>query len=175
MKSLVALLLFSPAAFAGTSIDLPTPHTIAMTTPVTQPRCSASAVITSGYATTVTGFSADGNYVLGQVAAYFTCGSSGRGGTLHTYWNCAQLSWDLGGNLISATVSVATVNSTPISSYCPAETLNMPSRTPPSSTVVGNEFTNSGGYIAETVLEQVCGSSACPSSWLYYLPTLLTP
>jgi hypothetical protein len=175
MKSLaLALILFSPAAFAGTPINLGTPYTINLTPPVSVTGCYAGAVTTIGYKTVVTGFSADGNYALGQVAAWFTCGHSGRGSTVHTVWSCAQLRWDLSGNLVDTTVNVARgAGNQPVSSYCPTETLEFPSTTPPSTRVVGNEFTNAGGYVAETVLAEACGSIACYAT--YYYPTLVTP
>ena len=173
MKFFIALFLISPA-FAGTSINLATPHTIDLTPPVSATGCYAGQVTTLGYKTVVTGFSADGNYVLGQVAAWFTCGHSGRGSTIHTIWNCAQLQWDLSGNLISTTVNVVRgAGGQPVSSYCPVETLEMPSTTPPGSTVVGNAFTNTGDYVAETILSEACGSIACYAT--YYYPTIITP
>jgi hypothetical protein len=174
MKYSVALLsLVASVAFAGTDIQLSTPNRITLNPAVNAPRCSAWYVTTAGYATVVTGFSADGNYVLGQVSASLTCGSSGRGGTIHTYYSCAQLTWDLTGTLVSATDPITLSNGYPVSTYCPTEQLNMPSTTPPSNSVVGNEFTNAGEYTAETVIEEICGSVACFAT--YYLPELVTP
>jgi hypothetical protein len=175
-RSLVAAvaIALSTGAAAETTIQLPTPHTITLNPAVNAPRCSAWYVTTAGYQTVVTGFSADGNYVLGQVSAYFTCGSSGRGGGgIHTYYSCAQLTWDLTGALVSATDPITMSNGYPVSTYCPSVPLNQPSMTPPSNSVVGNEFTNAGNYTAETVVEEICGSAACYQT--YYYPTLITP
>ncbi len=165
-------LLAAPVAHAGT-LNLATPHTIALNPPVYTTGCSAWQATTYAYAAVVTGFSSNGVYVLGQVAAYFTCGHSGRGSTVKTIWNCAHLQWDLSGNLTSATANVATSEGAPVSSYCPAVALELPSTTPPSNSVIGNEFTNAGGYVAETVIDEACGSVACYAA--YYYPTLVTP
>jgi hypothetical protein len=173
--ALVILALCSLSAQAQTSIDLPTPQTLALAQPVQTFLCYADQVNLKVYSTAVTGFSADGNYVTGQVPAYFTCGHSGRGATIHTYYSCAQLTWDLSGNLVSATDTVQFAsNGAPASYSCPDLGLVMPSRTPPSTTVVGNSFTNDGGYVAETLLSQPCGSIACYGQPIYG-PILLTP
>jgi hypothetical protein len=174
VKTLIVLFGLVPVAFAGTTIQLSTPNRITLNPAVNAPRCSAWYVTTAGYQTVVTGFSADGNYVLGQVSAYFTCGSSGRGGGgIHTYYSCAQLTWDLTGALVSATDPITLSNGYPVSTYCPSVTLNQPSMTPPSNSVVGNSFENAGGYTAETVVEEICGSVACYAT--YYVPELVTP
>jgi len=174
MKTLACVLLMNcGAAFAQTSVDLPTPHTITLSPAVSVPGCFAGSVTTLTYKTTVTGFSADRNYVNGQVRAWFSCGHSGRGSTVHTVYSCPQLTWDLSGNLVSAVAPIAYNNGQPVTSYCPAVELVYPSTQPPSSTVVGNEFTNSGGYIAETLLTEACGAIACYAT--YYYPTLITP
>jgi hypothetical protein len=171
MKSLALLLL--PLAAQAASIDLQTPHTITLVPYVSVTGCFAESVTTFAYATTVTGFSTDGNYVTGQVSAWFTCGHSGRGGRVRTVYSCAQLTWDLSGILASATAPIAYTNGLPVSSFCPTVDLVYPSTQPPSTTVIGNEFTNPGGYIAETVLAEACGSIACYSTYFY--PTLITP
>jgi hypothetical protein len=175
-KIMLVCFLFSfGTAFAQSSINLPTPQTIVMSAPVSTFLCSAYEVTVVPYATDVTGFSADGNYVTGQVSAHFTCGHSGRGSTIHTYYSCAQLTWDLSGNLVSATDTTQYgSNGAPVSYSCPDLGLVLPSRTPPSSETVGNSFTNAGGYTAETLLVQQCGSIACYGLPLAY-PTLLTP
>jgi hypothetical protein len=174
MKTLACVLLMScGSAFAQTSINLSTPNTIALNPVVSAYQCYAGSVTTTAYATVVTGFSADGNYVTGQDSAWFTCGHSGRGSTVHTIYSCAQLTWDLSGNLVSAVAPIAYNNGQPVSSFCPTVPLVYPSKQPPSTSVVGNEFTNSGGYAAETVLVEACGAIACYHT--YYYPTLLTP
>jgi hypothetical protein len=172
---LCLLLMFSMSAFAQTSIPLNTPHTVALNPVVATVGCSAWGVTTFGYATVVTGFSTNGSYVTGQVSAYFTCGHNGRTSTTHTVYSCVQLSWDLSGNLVSATDTIA-YNSlgVPVSSYCPSVTLSaFPSTVPPSSSVIANSFTNAGGYTAETILYEACGTIACYA--MYDYPTLLTP
>jgi hypothetical protein len=173
---IIACVLFLSfgTAFAQSSINLPTPYTLALPQAVSTPTCYAANVTLVPYATDVTGFSIDGNYVTGQVSAHFTCGHSGRGSNIHTYYSCAQLTWDLSGNLVSATDVATDSNGLPISYNCPTLSLILPSRTPPSSETVGNEFANSGGYTAETLLVQQCGSIACYGLPLAY-PTLLTP
>lgn len=156
-------------------VQLSTPHTVDLSPAVSLPRCSAITATTNGYASVVTGFSSDGNYVLGQVQATWVCGSSGRGGGLHYYGVCTQLQWDLSGTLISINASVGfSAPGVPVSVNCPSVTFQvLPSKLPPSSSVIGNEFTNSGGYVAETVIEEACGSAACYAT--YYIPTLIAP
>jgi hypothetical protein len=164
-----SLLALIPSLALADEISLSTPYTVALNPVVSVPRCFASQATTSGYKSVVTGFSADGNYVLGQVSSHFTCGSSGRGGTLYTVHLCTSLTWDLSGNL----VSVNTPSNGHQSQDCPAVSLVPPSTIPPGTTVVGNEFTNTGGYVAETILAEACGSIACYAT--YYYPTLVTP
>jgi hypothetical protein len=174
MKTLACVLLMScGSAFAQTSINLSTPNTIALNPVVSTFGCYAASVTTRAYSTVVTGFSVDGNYVQGQVSAYFTCGHSGRGSTVHTVYSCAQLTWDLSGNLVGAVAPIAYNNGQPVSSYCPTVSLTYPSNQPPSTEVIGNEFMNAGGYVAETLLAEACGAIACYAT--YYYPTLLTP
>jgi hypothetical protein len=177
MKSLIlaTLLALCGVAQAQTQIDLPTVNNIVLDTPVHTPVCYADNVTVSVYSTAVTGFSSDGNFVNGQATAHFTCGHSGRGANIHTYYSCASLVWDLAGNLVSATdTNVVDANNLPVSSSCPDLGLVLPSRTPPSSPVVGNEFTNAGGYIAETIVSQPCGAIACYGLPLDF-PVLITP
>jgi hypothetical protein len=174
-KLLLSILLAAAPLAANAQTYLPTPQTIALTPVVHTFLCYAENVNVRVYSTAVTGFSADGNYVTGQAPAYFTCGHSGRGATIHTYYSCAQLTWDLSGNLVSATDTVQFAsNGAPMSYNCPDLGLVMPSRTPPSTTTVGNSFTNASGYTAETLLSQPCGSIACYGQPIY-APTLLTP
>lgn len=166
MKTLlVVLALALSATVQASEFELPTPYTAALEPAVP---CAPYATI-DPYKTVVTHFSADGNYVLGQVASHYTCGCRGRG-CLHTYYVCTFLQWDLAGNLVSTSTpsnGLANIN-------CPSVgPLSTPATTPPSSSVLGNEFTNSGGYTAETVVEEICGSIACYAT--YYLPTLVTP
>ena len=131
--------------------------------------CYAEKATIRAFSTAVTGFSADGNYVTGQAPAYFTCGFS------RTFYSCAQITWDLAGNLVSATDTIEYSRPGALVSYnCPDLGLVMPSRTPPSTTVVGNSFTNPGGYVAETLLSQPCGAIACYGLPIY-APILLTP
>jgi hypothetical protein len=158
--SMVALLPVS--ALAGTSIPLPVPYTVYLTPAVSSSGCSTQTATTAGYyASIVTGFSADSNYVLGQVPATYVCGHSGRGSTIQHYGVCALLMWDLTGNLVGVTAKPA-YNSLgqPVTARCPVV----------DPTAV---YTNSAGYTAETVIEQACGTSACYST--YYEPTLITP
>lgn len=172
MKSPIAcvLSLFALSAHAGTEIPLDTPHTVNLTPIVSVAgRCSAAQATTYGYATVVTGFSADGNYVLGQVPSWFTCGHSGRGSTVHTDNVCTYLRWDLSGNLVSETTPTHGDGSLP----CASVPVVLPSKIPPSSTVVGNEFPSAGGYTAETLISEACGTIACYESYNY--PTLVAP
>jgi hypothetical protein len=170
MKLLVFLLVSSVAM---ADVTLPVPSTVTLTPYISAPRCSAVTAKVPGYKTVVTGFSSDGNYVLGQVNTTTVCGSSGRGGGLHYYTICAQFQWDLTGNLVSTVATPAQVNGVYVSSPCPDVPVVLPPNTPPGGTVIGNEFTNSGGYVAETVISEACGSGACYAT--YYYPTLVTP
>ncbi len=95
MKSIFAsliLLLVCTTAHADTiSLQLPVKHF--------NPICVDAPINEQ----TVTGFSADGNYVLVKAKGYTTCGSSGRGSTVqHVYW-CEQLTFDLSGSLATET------------------------------------------------------------------------
>lgn len=96
---------------------------------------------------TVTGFSADGNYVLVEAKGYTTCGNSGRnGGISHVYW-CDQLTFDLSGNLVSKlALKPATY----------AGFNNCPWVDP------GLVFENSGGYQAFTNKENYNGTQTVP-------------
>ena len=162
---LFALLLTLVSSLAlGT--ELTTPSQVPLNPAVSTVGCSAFEATTAAYKTTVTGFSADGNYVLGQVQSHFTCGHSGRGSTVHTVYTCTYLTWDLSGLLVST-------NTPSAGGACPAVSLEAPPMAPPGGTVVGNEFTNSGGFTAETVLTEACGSIACYAT--YYYPVLLLP
>jgi len=176
IKTLLLTLLLAPAAALAQSatIDLPSPQTIALDQPVHTATCYADTVTITPYATAVTGFSADENYVTGQVKAHFTCGHSGRGANIHTYYSCAQLTWDLAGNLVSASDVVTDSNGLPVSYSCPDLGLVLPSRTPPSDPTIGNSFTSSTGYTAYTYVVQPCGSIACYGQ-PYTFPELQTP
>ena len=172
MRPLIAslALILPPIAAQAGEIPLSTPHTVDLSPVVSVARCFASQATTRAFASVVTGFSADGNYVLGQVSSHFTCGSSGRGGILYTVQLCTFLTWDLSGNL----VSVNTPSNGHQSQACPAVSLVFPSTTPPTTTtVVGNEFTSAAGYTAETLIAEACGTIACYASYNY--PTLVTP
>jgi hypothetical protein len=171
MKSLLAsvLLILSSLASAGT---LPFPSTVTLSPAIHTARCYAATAHVTPDAV-VTGFSADGAYVLGQADSTAVCGSSGRGGDLHYYSVCVQLQWDLTGTLVSTIATPTIINGVVKSVPCAPVALVYPVPTPPSSTVVGNEFVNAGGYIAETVLVEACGSIACYAT--YYEPTLETP
>jgi hypothetical protein len=161
MKTLALLFLFVATLAQAGEISLPTPHTVNLTPPVTLFRCGAWTATVSAYKTIATGFSADGNYVLGQVQGTFVCGSSGRGGGLYYYKVCVQFQWDLTGTLVNTTATPGRgSNGYPISVYCPTAD--------PTET-----YTNSGGYVAETIITQACGSVACYAT--YYTPTLVTP
>lgn len=164
LLSLLVLTFLSTGAYAQTALS--TPNTVPLTPAVAGAPLGAT---TAAYGTVVTGFSADGNYVLGQVTSHFTVGCRGRG-CFHTYYVCTSLQWDLGGNLVStSTPSGNGSQNLP----CPVVTLTQPRLTPPSNSVVGNEFENTGGYIAETIVEEICGSVACYET--LYIPTLVTP
>lgn len=156
-------------AFADT-IQLSTPTTVNL--PPSTNYCRAAYATTAPDATFVTGFSSDGNYVLGHVQSHFVCGTGGRGGVQYVYV-CTSLQWDLSGNLVSENTPISSQLGGRQSLWCPGVSLSYPRFTPPSNSVVGNEFTNSGGYIAETVVEEICGYSACYQT--LYLPTLITP
>lgn len=166
-KSLFGLLAACAiaTAMAGT---LPAPKAPFVLSPAVDGVSTASAPFAPGVA--VTGFSADGNYILGQIPSQFGVGCPGRGCIRH-YQVCTYVQWDLAGNLVSTVTPTNGLANLP----CPSVTLNQPSNTPPSNSVVGNEFENAGGYIAETIVEQICGSLACPASWIYYVPTLISP
>ena len=165
--SLACVLLLSVgSAQAGTALY--TPQTVPLTIPTPAPYCYAANATTQPYATALTGFSSDGNYVEGQVQSHYTCGHSGRGGYVKTVYLCTTLTWDLTGSLVSTHTPYS-----PTSVSCPAVPVTLPSTSPPGSTVVGNEFTNSGDYVAETVISEACGSIACYAT--YYEPTLITP
>lgn len=159
MRPLIALLalILSSVSFAGTQISLPTPHTVNLTPAFAHPPyCAAGTATTVAYDTVVTGFSTDGNYVLGQVPGYFMCGHSGRGSTVHAVYTCVQLRWDLSGILISTTANPSFAsNGNPISVNCPSAD--------PSAV-----YTNTGGYDAETLVQPNYYGS-------YYYPTLVTP
>ncbi len=171
---ILALCSLASAQAQTATIYLPTPYTIPLNPVVQGAGCYAGSVTLRAYSTVVTGFSADGNYVTGQDIAYFTCGHSGRGSTIHTVYSCAQLTWDLSGNLVGATDIIATnAYGAPVSSSCPTVPLVYPAKTPPSTETVGNEFSNAGGYVAETILAEACGSIACYATYFY--PALLTP
>lgn len=164
MKSLLLFLSLIATAVAG---QLDTPHTVTLNPTVSLARCYAQDATTAPYKTTLTGFSADGNYIEGQVASHFTCGSSGRGGTLHTVTLCTYLTWDLSGVLVNSNTPSNGLKSI----ACPQAPLIYPPATPPSSTSVGNEFTNSGGTTIETIIAQFCGTESCYATYLY--PTLI--
>jgi hypothetical protein len=81
--------LFLSIAQAGTlSLQLPVAHF--------NPICGYAPINQQ----TVTGFSADGAYVLVQAKGYTACGHSGHdGGISHVYW-CDQLTFDFSGVLV---------------------------------------------------------------------------
>jgi hypothetical protein len=109
MKIVLASLLLIPAVTFAATIDLPVP-------PVGNfPSITAA----------VTGFTPDGNYVLGQKTATFV---SGGVGLIYKY-QCVQLTWDLSGNLVNMTKLSDT--------KCPKPKLTL-------------GFANSGGYKAYT-------------------------
>jgi hypothetical protein len=175
MKRLLACIVFllGVGAAEATTYQLETPYIVGLSPVVYLPRCAASTARTAQ--TAVTGLSSEGNSVLGQALSTWVCGSSGRGGGgLHYYTACTTLQWDLTGALISVTTPVEFSGGYPVSTSCPSVTFNAtPSTTPPSSSVVGNEFTNAEGYVAKTVIEEICGSVACYAT--YWIPTLVTP
>ena len=169
MRKFMLLLLATAGARAGNSISLATPYLVPLNPVVSAYQYSAYQGTTEAYKTVLTGFSQDGNYVLGQVMSHFTCGHSGRGANIHTYFLCTFLKWDLSGNLVGTETMTAGAKTL----SCPSVPLNAPSLSPPSNQVVGNGFVNAVGYVAETLVQEVCGSIACYETLLY--PTLITP
>jgi hypothetical protein len=163
VRALLAGLALSASALASAgTLNLPTPNTVVLTPYVSVPgACSASTATTSAYNTVVTGFTADGNFVTGQVPASFVCGRSGRGGVIYHYSLCVQFKWDLSGNLVNTVATTALdANGKPVSSSCPTAD--------PAAV-----YTNTGGYEAQTLTYQACVGIYC--SRTYYYPTLVTP
>lgn len=80
MKAFLALTFLSATAQAA---PLPNPPGSAVTMPCGQPLVTA----------VVTGFSADGQYVLGQVSAHTSCSAGGRGSRPKAYSDCYPISW----------------------------------------------------------------------------------
>jgi hypothetical protein len=122
MKYALALfaLLVSAAANADTlSLQEPVAHF--------SPICGNAPVNEQ----TVTGFSADGNYVLVQAHGYTACGSHG---TSYVYW-CDALTFDLSGTLVSQTlIEPGTYQGF---NNCPWADDSL-------------SFTNAGGYLSST-------------------------
>jgi len=116
----ILLQLLSVSAFAGTTIQLPLPYSVGST------YFHRMAI--------VTGFSADGNYVIAESTGTTVTGHSGRGSTIRRTYECVRWTWDLAGNVVNEAVLDSL-------HACPA--LN-PTR----------QFTNSGGYLAWTTVYQ---------------------
>jgi hypothetical protein len=130
MKSLACVFaLFASAAFAGTTIDLPSPI-VNTYYPTTTTLCTYQAKAW----TSASGFSADGNYVQGISYGYLACGHSGRLPNLHYTYYCMFDMWDLSGNLASVTVQPYTT--------CAAAMQSQPQFV---------TWTNAGGYEADTI------------------------
>lgn len=139
--SFALLLMVSGTAFAGTDVPLQIPAAY------TRPVYPAENV--------VTGFSADGNYLIVHARGWYASGHSGRGSN-YTYQSwCGDLTFDLAGNLVGSTV----VTASGTASYYAC----------PTADASGN-FTNSGGYNAYTVVTRPVYYWA-PK----YTPTLMSP
>lgn len=85
MRLLIVALLLSCATARAAITALPNPPAAAITGGIQCGQPPVTAV--------VTGFSADGEYVLGQVSTHFTCSAGGRGSKPHAYNACALISW----------------------------------------------------------------------------------
>lgn len=85
MRLLIVALLLSCATAHAAIVALPNPPAAAITGGVQCGQPPVTAV--------VTGFSADGQYVLGQVSTHFTCSVGGRGAKPHAYSTCALIAW----------------------------------------------------------------------------------
>jgi hypothetical protein len=156
MKALLLSLIASSAIADQLTLEVPyAPYAIRLDPAVSVTGCYAGTATASKYKSVVTGFSADGNYVLGQVLSRWVCGN-GRGSAIRYGTACTYLQWDLSGALTS--VMTPTVGLTNLT--CPPAD--------PTAT-----YTNSGGYLAETIIAQACGAIACYAT--YYYPTLVTP
>ncbi len=81
MKAFIALALLSIAT--AQAVPLPNPPGSAVTMACGQPQVTA----------VVTGFSVDGQYVLGQVSARTSCSTGGRGARPKAYSDCYPISW----------------------------------------------------------------------------------
>ena len=136
MKSSTLALLLPISAFAGTDTQLPVPY---QTDTYPSTYFWRMAVIT--------GFSADGNYVIGESNGATVSGHSGRGSTIHTTWSCVQWTWDLTGNVVDEIV---------------LDPLHACSGLDPTQT-----FTNDGGYVAWTTVYQYYPAT--------HFPMLTTP
>jgi hypothetical protein len=137
--SLALLMLGSSAAFAQTSINLPLPSALADGAPC----CGVPTQ------TAATGFTTDGLYVKGL--------SEYNYGTVvgKTHHGCANVLWDLSGNLVSVTkFTCTTLPALWIYQY--------------------DTFTNTTGYKANTTIGLGGANGGSPSGW-YYQPILTTP
>ena len=81
----------------------------------------------------VTGFSANGNYLMSTAKGWVACGHSGRGTNFVYYRWCFYLTFDLAGNLVSVTGQ----QSNAAYSACP-------------NADAGATYTNSAGYTGYT-------------------------
>ena len=86
----ILLQLLSVSAFAGTTIQLPLPYSVGST------YFHRMAI--------VTGFSADGNYVIAESTGTTVTGHSGRGSTIRRTYECVRWTWDLAGNVVNEAV-----------------------------------------------------------------------
>jgi hypothetical protein len=120
----ILLQLLPVSAFAGTTIQLPVPYSVPYSAP------GAFGTTYFYRMAIITGFSADGNYVIAESIGYTV---SGSGGFTHTTHECVQWTWTLAGSVVNEKVL------DPLHA-CPT-TLD-PTR----------EFTNSGGYLAWTTV-----------------------
>lgn len=83
MRLLIVALLLSCSAVQAAALPNPPAGTLTGGIQCGQPPVTA----------VVTGFSTDGQYVLGQVSTRFSCSVGGRGAKPHAYSGCALIAW----------------------------------------------------------------------------------
>jgi hypothetical protein len=87
MKTLIAFACSFLFLASAHSAPLPNPSAAAITGGIQCGQPLVTAV--------VTGFSVDGESVLGQVSTHFSCSAGGRGARPHTYNACALIAWSV--------------------------------------------------------------------------------
>ena len=85
MRLILVALFLSCATAQAATVSLPNPPAATITGGIQCGQPPVTAV--------VTGFSADGQYVLGQVSTHFSCSVGGRGAKPHAYSGCALIAW----------------------------------------------------------------------------------